>query len=332
MAGRGRGDGPGLPPVLADARERAAWEAGLARDPGFVAGFDPSLNLRDLGGRTTVDGRRVRRGLILRCGELARTSRSELLVLGCLGLRHVLDLRTAAEAARAPDPCLPGVAMTRVSGYLDRDGNEVDLSPGRAWRLVLRPRHRASRRTRGEGGLDALVAGVYASLAFDNRAFRTLFGMLEAGEVPLLFHCSAGKDRSGVAALLVQLALGVDPAEAVGDFARSNDYLRPEVERALAAHPLLARTRAGAFALRASEGVVEECGHRLVREMRLAHGSVEGFLEAEYGLGPARLAALRERYLEPADGGPAGAGEQGDASGAGAGRPVAGAGGVSPAA
>lgn len=293
---------------MAGARRPRA-DAALGSDPGRVPGFDPSFNMRDLGGHLAADGRRVRRGLVFRSGELSRAGQRELLVIGCLGLRRVLDLRTAAEAREAPDPALPGVAYSRSSGYVDRGGNEVDLSPGRAWRLVLRPRHRSRRATRDPfaGALESLVAGVYASLAFDNPAFRELFGMLERGEVPLLFHCSAGKDRSGVAAMLVLLALGVPPAETVADFARSNDYRRRSVEAALAAHPILARVPAGEFVLRANEGVVEECGHRMVREMVLAHGSVEGFLEAEYGLGPARLAALRDRYLEPATSSPSGA-------------------------
>ncbi|MDQ9750689.1 tyrosine-protein phosphatase, partial [Acinetobacter baumannii] len=55
-----------------------------------------------------------------------------------------------------------------------------------------------------------------------NRAFRELFRALEAGETPILFHCSAGKDRTGVAAMLILLALGAPETVIREDFARTN--------------------------------------------------------------------------------------------------------------
>lgn len=269
-------------------------------DPGRVPGFDVSFNMRDLGGHRTVDGRRVKHGLLFRSGELARAGHNELLVIGCMGLKCIVDLRTKAEALAAPDPKLPGVSAIRISGYLDRSGNEVDLSPGRAWRLILRPRHRSKPSTRSSeaGWAESTVAGVYASLAFDNVAFRELFSLMEQNEVPLLFHCSAGKDRSGVAAMLILLALGVPAEDVVADFALSNAYRASNIVTALESHPLLARTPIGSFTLCADEGVVEECGHRMIREIRHAYGTLEGFFEAEYGLTAERLSALRDRYLE----------------------------------
>ena len=146
--------------------------------------------------------------------------------------------------------------------------------------------------------MESVVAGVYASLAFDNVAFRKLFALLENNDVPLLFHCSAGKDRSGVAAMLILLALGVPAQDVVADFALSNAYRATNILAALESHPLLARTPLGNFTLRADEGVVEECGHRMIREIQQAYGTLERFFEAEYGLTAERLSALRDRYLE----------------------------------
>lgn len=269
-------------------------------DPGRVSGFDVSFNMRDLGGHKTVDGRRVKHGLLFRSGELARADHNEMLVISCIGLKYVVDLRTKAEAAAAPDPRLPGVTSVRISGYLDRNGKEVDLSPGRAWRLILKPRHRCSSTTRNPKAnwKESMVAGVYASLAFDNVAFRELFTLLEDDDVPLLFHCSAGKDRSGVAAMLILLALGVPAKEVVADFALSNAYRASNIMGALQSHPLLARLPLGNFILCANEGVIEECGHRMIREIVHAYGTLERFFEAEYGLTAERLSALRDRYLE----------------------------------
>ena len=129
-----------------------------------------------------------------------------------------------------------------------------------------------------------MVAGVYASLAFDNVAFRELFTLLEDDDVPLLFHCSAGKDRSGVAAMLILLALGVSPKDVVSDFALSNAYRASNIMGALQSHPLLARLPLGNFILCANEGVIEECGHRMIREIVHAYGTLEASLKRSMAL------------------------------------------------
>ncbi len=69
-----------------------------------------------------------------------------------------------------------------------------------------------------------------------NKAYKELFRALEAGETPILFHCYGGKDRTGVAAMLILLALGASDETIWQDFVRTNVCRRPELEKTLAAH------------------------------------------------------------------------------------------------
>lgn len=73
-------------------------------------------------------------------------------------------------------------------------------------------------------------------MLFGNKAYKELFRALEAGETPVLFHCSAGKDRTGVAAILILLALGASDKTIAEDFEKTNIWRRPELEAVWAEH------------------------------------------------------------------------------------------------
>ena len=77
---------------------------------------------------------------------------------------------------------------------------------------------------------------MYERMLFGNKAYKELFRALEAGETPVLFHCSAGKDRTGVAAMLILLALGASDKTIAEDFEKTNIWRRPELEAVWAEH------------------------------------------------------------------------------------------------
>ena len=261
--------------------------------PRGVQGVRPRLNIRDFGGYVGAGGRVVRRGLLYRGGQLADATPAELEAIRGLGLRNVLDLRSSAEAAAAPDPDVPGAGYRRVSGALDSRGREIDMSPRRMYRLLLHPR----RTEGGRPGRRRGIAGVYASLAFANVAYRELFRLLLDGGAPLLVHCTAGKDRTGIAAMLVLLALGVDASDAVSDYLLTNEFRAATIEGALERHPVAARVPGIRMAIRAGAGVLPQFGWRVPQEIVGRYGTPDAFFSAEYGLGPAELARLRGLYL-----------------------------------
>lgn len=178
---------------------------------------------------------------------------------------------------------------------MDADGNEVNLSPSAILNLLGNPRRKDDD---PEEDIVSAVAEVYSSLAFDNVAYRELMAQLEKGCTPLLFHCTAGKDRTGIAAMVILMALGVDERTIIADYLLTNEYRYEAIERKLAEHPFLSRIDLFELAVRAGEGVVEDFGRRVLDEIRQEYGTFEAYLDREFGLTGERLKALRDRYLE----------------------------------
>ena len=195
--------------------------------PGTQLPFAGGNNFRELGGYSADEGKHVRWGQIYRgipTGLL--TSDADRKLLDSLGLRLILDLRSEQEAEKMPDYVPDGARMVRICGLCLDDGKEVDFSPEDRERLL------EGKPDEGRRMADAM----YRQMLFGNKAYKELFRALEAGETPVLFHCSAGKDRTGVAAMLILLALGASDETIRQDFVRTNECRRPELEKIWAEH------------------------------------------------------------------------------------------------
>ena len=97
--------------------------------PGDEIKFEGANNFRELGGYRAADGRQVKYGLLYRGGNLdLLKSEADHARLASLGLREILDLRSAGESAAHPDPAVPGAHYQRVCGMRNADGTEMDFS------------------------------------------------------------------------------------------------------------------------------------------------------------------------------------------------------------
>ena len=216
------------------------------------------------------------------------TTEADRARLDGLGLRLILDLRSGAEAAKLPDYVPDGARLVQICGLRDATGQEIDFSPNDIQRLVQS----------APAGM-SLTQLMYRQMLTGNKAFKELFRALEAGETPILFHCTAGKDRTGVAAMLILLALGASDETICADYARTNLCRAAEIEKAMADHAAeIAADPAQRMRWQTSAGVDPETAPFVLRTIRQDYGSAESYLEAEYGLTPARLMRLRRMYLE----------------------------------
>jgi protein-tyrosine phosphatase len=192
-------------------------------------------NLRDLGGYRAADGALVKWRTLFRSNNFVRLSAGDLAAFRGIGIRTICDLRTEEEQVEAP---------TRLP---DPDGLDIHALPIRVagnLRALIADERSTDADIRG-----ALKA-VYRSLACDHvETYRCLFDRLvEPARYPLVFHCTAGKDRTGFAAALILSAVGVPRETILEDYLLTNDYwdggrlyadtLREEIRGALlGAHP-----------------------------------------------------------------------------------------------
>ncbi|MET8022924.1 tyrosine-protein phosphatase [Streptomyces avermitilis] len=200
-----------------------------------VPSTEPELagvrNFRDVGGLPTVDGRRVRQGLLYRSGHLAHATDEDAAFLASLDLHTIFDFRNAADIKlEGPDVELPGVRNLNFPLTDPAHGAEF-------WTMVR------------EGDLDQL-RGLLADGKAANRMItsyrkiikertaehgRVLHELAEES-VPALMHCAAGKDRAGLSIAVALLAVGVERDAIVADYLESNaPHRRYKVRRSSSA-------------------------------------------------------------------------------------------------
>ena len=273
-------------PVLSSA---AAKTAPAHPAPGTQLPFAGGTNFRELGGYDGDEGKHVKWGQIWRgipTGKL--TGEADRTRLDALGLRLILDLRSVEEAKKEPDYVPDGARLVQICGLCAEDGHEIAFAPGDIDRLMAS----------APEGYD-VPRVLYRRMLTGNKAFKELFRALEAGETPILFHCSAGKDRTGVAAMLILLALGASDETICADYAQTNVCRRAEIEAVMQEHAdeIAADPSCRNHYYRMA-GVSPEAAPFVLDTIRSQYGSAENYLEAEYGLTPARLMRLRRMYLE----------------------------------
>lgn len=241
-------------------------------------GLTEARNFRDLGGYPAGSGHRVRRGLLFRASNLAGISSDDEAFLMRQGFRAVCDLRGTQEQAENPS-----FFLAEVRRY---DGCAIEPAVVSRLHALMA----------GGKRLDAAVVSETMVQVYEeyvrswSGSFRTLFDVLMAGECPLLFHCSAGKDRTGIAAALVLAALGVSQVDIREDYLQSRSRWR-EPRNVHPSFPEEVVQVAGSVDpqyLSAALGVIN-------REF----GGLDRYLGEKLGLGRAERLHLAALYLEP---------------------------------
>ena len=179
-------------------------------------------NARDLGGLVGADGRTVRAGALIRASGLGRLVDDDLPTLGKLDLSCVVDLRSANEIEVAPPDRLAG--EPRVVHIPIHDPQHPVFTYVSAVMLGHDlAAYEALAREGTTGAMEAIYRWFVASPAAIEAFTRAVRTIAEPDNLPLLFHCSAGKDRTGWLSVILLTALGVDAAAIRADYLRTND-------------------------------------------------------------------------------------------------------------
>ena len=258
-------------------------------------------NARQLGGYETADGRHVKRDVLLRTAKLSDAPSEELAALKDIyHLGVVVDFRTLAEREGAPDPEIDGVdnivldvldessrtgAGAAIAGIYENGGAE----PAEVMLNIIRS--------------GCVSERMYADMAFDpaaEKGFRDFFRILleNGGKKAVLWHCSGGKDRTGAAAVLLLLALGVNKETALRDFELTNEFLREKIAYMESRAAELTDAPEEIAWVKDLTGVNRKYMEKLLDTLEEKYGSQERYLTEGLGLDRAELEQLREMYLE----------------------------------
>ncbi|MFF7313950.1 tyrosine-protein phosphatase [Streptomyces sp. NPDC008137] len=261
-----------------------------------VPSTEPELaavrNFRDVGGLPTVDGRRVRQGVLFRSGHLAHATGEDAAFLTGLGLHTIFDFRNEADQKlEGPDVELAGVRNVNLPLSDPADGAEF-------WKLVRDGDLEQLRAILSDGkGAGRMIASYRMIIKHRTAEHSKVLHALAEDSVPALMHCAAGKDRAGLSIAVTLLAVGVEREAIVEDYLKSNaKHRRYKVRRSGAADsaysPEVMELLSPLFDARveylsAAFDTIEE-----------TWGGVDAYLEKGLDLTPETRERLRDRLLD----------------------------------
>ncbi len=249
-------------------------------------GMHGAPNFRDFGGYATQDGHRVKWGYLFRSGQLSNLSDHDLELLHSLNLDLVFDFRRIEEQEGDPSR-LPGERKPRVSSLPIVPGSNARFFEEADGHLA-EPQAMVDFMREINSDFAVAQTGTYA------RMFREI---LEVPDARFLVHCAAGKDRTGFAAAIVLLALGVSREVVMQDYLLTRQFFLPDREIAR----LQKKYDMEHFdvdiirpMLEVHEDYLAEAFAAIDRE----YPSIEDYLRDALQVGPDEVAELRRRYLD----------------------------------
>lgn len=254
-------------------------------------------NTRQLGGIRTADGRQVRSGLLFRSALLNTATPRDLDRLQHeLKIGYIIDLRTAYEVEHWPDLRIPGTQYINMP-ISDEDNNMWIIMahlPGandeeKLFNFArLEQSHRMTKQI-----YTGYVTDEFCQLQF--AAF--LHTLVQAPDVPILWHCTQGKDRTGLTAALLLFALGCDRETVVREFARSNDSYLDQLNDSLARFREMGCSADEEDVVMTLMGVKTSYFEDALDLVDTLYGSMERYLRKILALTEDEISMLQTKYL-----------------------------------
>ena len=255
-------------------------------------------NARELGGYVTADGRRIRSGVLLRTAALNGISDQDVhLLTDVYHVGHIIDFRMPMEMTGAKDPPIPGAAYHHLnvidpSTLPAQDNTDIDVA---AFDLV-----EMVKMSEQMGFLNENMYIGFLTSETGKAAYAEFFLILLSTDVDraVLWHCTSGKDRTGLAAMLLLSALGVEEETVVSDYLLTNIYNAQRIEgtrqylKAKGCDDALIEKAVIVF------DAVDECFMRnAIAYLKQEYGSVIGYIRDGLGISNENLNSLKEKYL-----------------------------------
>ena len=240
-----------------------------------------AVNFRDMGGYATKDGHHVKWNKIYRSADISKLTDNDLAILSQRKIDYDVDLRGVEESKKAPDHINPNTDYILCPAGSDANMND--------WMKSIAGL---------KSGGDSMMLVFYSKTEFLADRYRPFFEKLIAlpDQEALVFHCTAGKDRTGIGAALLLFALGVPYETISDDYVATNYYRRNENEKAINAMVQYMHINEGVA--KDMLGTKKEYLDKTFNAIRLKYGSIENFIKNQMGFDDVKLALLKKKLLD----------------------------------
>ena len=179
-------------------------------------------NFRTVGSIKNIDGRTLKEGKLYRSGNLYKLKNSSFKQLENLGIREIIDFRNSKEIAKKPDHFPEGIVYKNYSAFEDK-GDQLD----QAKKLVLKGKVKGA-------DADKRMHEFYKDYVTENpEIIRKIITEILESDQPVLYHCTAGKDRTGITTALILTILKFDKETIYNDYLLSNNYRKKLIDKRL---------------------------------------------------------------------------------------------------
>ncbi|MGG7467797.1 tyrosine-protein phosphatase [Chryseobacterium arthrosphaerae] len=187
-----------------------------------VTGIRKVANFRTVGNIKNTEGRTLKEGKLYRSAHLHQLKKKSFNDFEKLGIKEIIDLRNSKEIAKKPDQLPDGVIYKKYSAFED-EGDQLT----QAKKLVLKGKVNAS-------DADKRMVDFYREYVTENPEVirKIITGILESDQ-PVLYHCTAGKDRTGITTALILTILKFDRETIYNEYLLSNNYRKELVQKRL---------------------------------------------------------------------------------------------------
>lgn len=261
------------------------------------------VNARDLGGYAMQDGRVLRDGMLMRAAHLADATDEDIKWLSKVPVAKNIDFRKEEEKQGKVDRDIPGA--TYVELPIDASGNAMEQASekekkqftGRKKFDVKKVIVLAAFNKKAQ----AIARDMYPTLLFSpecQQQFARFFRLvLDTDSGAVLYHCTQGKDRTGIASALLLAALGADRETIIADFDATNRVYEKDVKKYTRRVKLWGGKEEEIGVVKAFLGCNTENFIEALDSIDKQYGSIENYLKGHIGLTSEDIRTLRSRYL-----------------------------------
>lgn len=244
------------------------------------------INFRDIGGFKSSDGRVVKEGLFFRSANLVNLSKNDLQMLKDLNIKTIFDFRDESEILSSPSDIVENINYIRIPAMPQLKSNIAQLGSIKEMMENMFDKNNAFE----------LLKEAYYNLPVNNPAYKELVKLMQNdSNLPILMHCTAGKDRTGVGSAIILMILGVNRSSIVEDYLKSNQSAKDSINEILSVQPELKNVPKDK--LKYIFGVNETYINEVFKRIDTDFDSTEDYLLKEFNLTKDDIKNLQSKYL-----------------------------------